>query len=70
MTIGEILKRRRKAMKLTQVELADKAKVAQSLISQIENDISDNVTVGNLRSIAKALGCSLIDLLPVSDKKQ
>lgn len=42
-------------MKLTQVELADKAKVAQSLISQIENDISDNVTVGNLRSIAKAL---------------
>jgi transcriptional regulator with XRE-family HTH domain len=69
MTIGDILKRRRTALGLTQVELAKKAKVAQSQISQIENEVSDNVTIGNLRSLAEALDCAVVDLLPKEDKK-
>ena len=68
MKIGEIIKRRRCALDLTQVELAQKAKLAQSKISQLENGVSDNVTIDNLRSIAKALKCPLIDLLPDADK--
>jgi transcriptional regulator with XRE-family HTH domain len=70
MTIGDILKRRRKALGLTQVELADKANVAQSMISQIERGKSDNVTIGNLRSLADALDCAVVDLLTEKDKKR
>lgn len=70
MTIGDILKRRRKALGLTQVELADKANVAQSMISQIERGISDNVTIDNLRSLANALDCAVVDLLTERDKKR
>ncbi|MBE0437961.1 MAG: helix-turn-helix transcriptional regulator [Methylomicrobium sp.] len=68
MKIGEIIKRRRCALDLTQVELAQKAKLAQSKISQLESGVSDNVTIDNLRSIAKALNCALVDLLPDADK--
>lgn len=70
MTIGVIIKRRRTALGLTQVELAKKAKVAQSQISQIESGVSDNVTLENMRSLAKALDCALIDLLPEEDKRK
>jgi transcriptional regulator with XRE-family HTH domain len=70
MTIGDLLKRRRKALGLTQVELADKANVAQSMISQIERGKSDNVTIGNLRSLAAALDCTVVDLLTENDKKR
>lgn len=70
MTIGEIIKRRRTALGLTQVELADKAKVAQSLISQIERGISGNVTIDNMRSLADALDCAVVDLLTERDKKR
>ena len=70
MTIGVIIKRRRTALDLTQVELAKKANVAQSQISQIESGVSDNVTLHNMRSLAKALDCALIDLLPEEDKRK
>jgi transcriptional regulator with XRE-family HTH domain len=70
MTIGDLLKLRRKALGLTQVELADKANVAQSMISQIERGKSDNVTIGNLRSLAAALDCTVVDLLTENDKKR
>jgi transcriptional regulator with XRE-family HTH domain len=70
MTIGVIIKRRRTALGLTQVELAKKAKVAQSQISQIESGVSNNVTLENMRNLAKALDCALIDLLPEEDKRK
>ena len=70
MTIGVIIKRRRTALGLTQVELAKKAKVAQSQISQIESGVSYNVTLENMRNLAKALDCALIDLLPEEDKRK
>jgi transcriptional regulator with XRE-family HTH domain len=69
MDIGDFLKRRRRQAGLTQEELAKKSRMSQSQISQIERGISDNVTIWNLRSIAKALGCAVVDLLPESDKK-
>ena len=68
MTIGDLIKQRRKALNMTQSELATKADIAQSSISQIENDVSGNVTIGNLRNVAKALSCSLVDLLLEEDK--
>jgi transcriptional regulator with XRE-family HTH domain len=70
MTIGDLLKLRRKALRLTQIELANKANVAQSMISQIERGKSDNVTIGNLRSLAAALDCAVVDLLTEKDKKR
>lgn len=69
MDIGDFIKRQRKQAGLTQEELAKKSRMSQSQISQIERGISDNVTIWNLRSIAKALDCALIDLLPESDKR-
>lgn len=68
MKIGEIIKRKRCGLDITQVELAKSAKLSQAQISQIENGVSDNVTIDNLRSIAKALNCALVDLLPDADK--
>jgi len=68
MNIGEILKRRRTSKGLTQTELAEKAKIAQSQISQIENSVSDNATIDMLRKLAKALDCVVTDLLPEKDK--
>ena len=70
MNIGEILKRRRTSMGLTQNELAEKAKIAQSQISQIENGVSDNTTIEMLRKLAKALNCAVVDLLPEEDKRK
>jgi transcriptional regulator with XRE-family HTH domain len=70
MIIGEIIKRRRTALDMTQVELAEKAKITQAKISQIENGANDNVTIDVLRKLAKALNCALVDLLPDKDKRK
>jgi DNA-binding Xre family transcriptional regulator len=39
------------------------------MISRVESGDADNVTVGILRKLAKALNCALVDLLPEADKK-
>jgi transcriptional regulator with XRE-family HTH domain len=70
MSIGEIVKERRKAKKLNQTELAEKAGIKQATISRLESGTNDNITIENLRSIAAALGCSVVDLLPDTDKKK
>lgn len=69
-TLGQIIKNKRHSANLTQVELAEKADLSQAQISLIEKGVSDNITIGNLRKIAKALGCTVIDLLPDSDKPE
>ena len=51
--IGEIIKRRRTALDMTQVELAEKAKITQAKISQIENGASDNVTIDDPEKIGQ-----------------
>jgi len=64
-----ILKTKRRECDLTQNELADLSGVTQSMISRMEQGDIENITVGILRKLAKALHCAMIDLLPDSDKK-
>jgi len=70
MQIGDIVKRKRTDLKLTQKELAFSSKVTQSMISKVESGNADNVSIDILRKLAKALSCSVIDLLPETDKKK
>ncbi|SMO79196.1 helix-turn-helix domain-containing protein [Paracoccus laeviglucosivorans] len=56
------LQRIRRARGLNQAELAEMAKVEQSMISKIENGF-DGVTLRVLRKLAAALDVEVIDLL-------
>jgi transcriptional regulator with XRE-family HTH domain len=38
------------------------------MISKIENGSAENVSIDVLRKLARALNCSLVDLLPEADK--
>jgi transcriptional regulator with XRE-family HTH domain len=69
MQIGDILKKKRLGLNWTQSDLETHSGVTQSMISRIESGDADNVTVGILRKLAKALNCALVDLLPEADKK-
>ena len=68
MQIGDIIKRKRAGLNLTQKDLEDKSGVTQSMISKVEGGNADNVSIEILRKLAKAFNCSVIDLLPESDK--
>ncbi len=68
MRIGDIVKRKRLELGLTQQELEDRSGVTQSMISKLEKGSAENVSVDVLRKLAKALNCILIDLLPDDDK--
>ncbi|NOR70649.1 MAG: helix-turn-helix domain-containing protein [Methylomarinum sp.] len=68
MQIGDIVKRKRADLKLTQKDLEEESGVTQSMISKVEGRTADNVSIEILRKLAKALNCSVIDLLPESDK--
>jgi len=70
MQIGDIVKRKRTDLKLTQKGLEERSGVTQSMISKVEAGDADNVSIEILRKLAKALNCSVIDLLPESDKKK
>ena len=70
MQIGSLLKNMRLDKGLTQKELADSSGVTQSMMSKVEKDEFENVTIGILRKLTTALHCPVIDLLPESDKKQ
>lgn len=70
MSIAENIKQRREAKRWTQAELAEKSGiVSQAMISRIEKG-EDNAKIDTLRGIAAALGCSVVDLLTVEDKKR
>jgi transcriptional regulator with XRE-family HTH domain len=69
MTIGTIVKQRREAKRWNQQELAAKSTVTQATISRLEAGVFDP-KVSTLRSLAAALGCTVVDLLPDSDKKK
>lgn len=68
MRIGDILKRKRTALELTQEDLFNRSGVTQSMISKLEKGRTENVSIDVLRKLAKALNCLLIDLLPEEDK--
>ena len=70
MQIGDIVKRKRANLTLTQKDLEESSGVTQSMISKVEGGNADNVSIEILRKLAKALSCSVIDLLPESDKNK
>lgn len=70
MQIGDILKRKRLDLDLTQMDLANRSGVTQSMISKIESGSADNASIDVLRKLAKALNCALIDLLHEDDKRK
>jgi transcriptional regulator with XRE-family HTH domain len=70
MQIGDIVKRKRTDLNLTQKDLEESSSVTQSMISKIEGGAADNISIEILRKLAKALHCSVIDLLPESDKNK
>lgn len=62
MNIGENIRVRRVAKKMTQEQLGEKAAVSAAMISYIEADLKPlPLKTGYL--IAKALGCTLDDLV-------
>jgi transcriptional regulator with XRE-family HTH domain len=69
MSIGKNLKRLRLAADLNQTELAKRSGIDQSMISKIERGEFENLTLDTLRSLTKALGCSVVELLPEEDKR-
>jgi transcriptional regulator with XRE-family HTH domain len=66
MSVGENIKRLRKAGGLSQTELARQAGIDQGGLSKIEK--GRNLTLETLRALARALGCSVVDLLEEGDK--
>jgi len=70
MSIADNIKAKRKARKLTQVELAEKAGITQAVISRLEAGQEDNAKLSTLRGLASALGCAVVDLLPEEDKRR
>ncbi len=68
MTISDIVRKKRRTLKLSQQELEKRSSVTQSMISRIESSDAENVSIDLLRKLATALECKLIDLLPESDK--
>lgn len=64
---GEILKNRRKELKLSQEELADRVGKQRPYISRIEN--GEDIRISNLVQIAQALGLSF-ELKPIKIKTE
>lgn len=58
-----MLKEKRKEMKLTQKELSKVSGVPLRTIENWERLGVDHATVGNLRKVARALGCKTGDLI-------
>ena len=54
-TIGNMIRNRRKALKMNQQTLADKSNVSRATISALENGKCNNVLVNTLVAISKAL---------------
>lgn len=58
-----LLEEYRRKRKLNQAELSKLSSVPQPMISEIENEIVKNPTVGTLAKLARALRCTVDDLI-------
>jgi transcriptional regulator with XRE-family HTH domain len=65
--IGEVVRRLRKAQNMTLEQVAKRAGVSKSLLSQIERD-QTNPTLATLWRLTKALGANLEDVLRREDQ--
>lgn len=62
-TVGEKIKEFREKRGLTQAELGEKTGYSQASITNLEKNYKD-LPAKRLKSMANALGCSPLDLLP------
>ena len=62
-TVGDMIARQRRAVGLTQQELAQRVGVSRPQIANIESGRHDP-PISRLRDFAAALGCSMKDLVP------
>ena len=62
MTTGELIRQRRKQLKLTAAQLAQLVRCSKSFISKIENG-QRKPSLATLLRICAALACSTIDIL-------
>jgi transcriptional regulator with XRE-family HTH domain len=69
MELGEQIATLREEKALTQVELAEKAKISPSTLSQIESGKVPRPHVGTVRKIARALGVEPVELRKVSPEE-
>jgi transcriptional regulator with XRE-family HTH domain len=67
--IADLLRHKRKQSGLLQLDLALRSGISQSMISRLESNSAENVSIEVLRKLAHALNCALIDLLPDNDKQ-
>jgi transcriptional regulator with XRE-family HTH domain len=58
MDLGDRIKRQREKRRLTQTELAERARVNQALISRLESKVSASTNTEVLKGLATALGCT------------
>jgi transcriptional regulator with XRE-family HTH domain len=63
MTLADRLRARRKSADLTQVELAERAGVSQSVVSRLESGTTTEASWSVMAAIAKALGATPEELL-------
>ena len=61
--LGMRLKQLRTARGMTQVDLANKARVTQGYIAQLERGIQKDPSLSALRRLAKALRCKISELV-------
>jgi transcriptional regulator with XRE-family HTH domain len=61
--LGAVLKQIREAKGLSQLHLANRAKVSQGYLSDLEAGEKKNPGIETLRKIAKALGVPVTELL-------
>lgn len=69
MTLGNKIKDHREELKLTQQELAQRSRLAQSYISRVENDVFVPKAT-TLLALTVALGLPYDALLKYSDEKE
>ena len=62
MKMGELIRQRRKQLKLTAAQLAQKADCSKSFISKIETG-KRKPSLQTLLRICRALACAIIDIL-------
>ncbi|MFC6176962.1 helix-turn-helix domain-containing protein [Companilactobacillus huachuanensis] len=60
--IGKIIRDKRKSLGLTIEQLAEKADVSESLVSQLERGVNSNISINKLERISTAMNLKLSDL--------
>lgn len=64
------VKKYRQREKMSQMQLSVKADVSQSVIADIETGVAKNPTVGTALKLAKALNCTVEELVQEDGPKE